>query len=538
MEVSLYVPPAETLVLGDPIPLIWRFRNTSEQPLAFMWEGCCRLNGRVRVTRQDELVTPIPPGSSLTHQFARAETVAAGAVREFPTLVSDWILLPGTGTYRIQGRYTGVLPEQRPQVAKTLELWRDSAEIEAITLNVVSVTDYWALRAKRTAARKLKIELEGPGSLPALNPAELRLRLVNTSDRVQVFEWPTMARLWVLDSRGVRIGNLSGLIEGAVEPLFIPGGGTATRTVPLDTSMIEGEPFGEYQIFVDLTSPDGRQPRAPSNVISAHWRIGAKQVKELLTAAARGAKLGSRNPALKLLRSYLNELREPLEDLADAVVDKGESELAKQLVLAARLKPMAPTPGRVELRVKIKADNTYELPEGPLAGSAGTKPPLEHLRDVVAVKRHLGWDPAVIFQPDDETPLDVIRVANDELITVAMDLVSPPSALVNTPGLQQPSAVSIVPSEFATELFIRIDKAGKALKWRVGGSAMAAVKPPEAGGLASVADAAEIVALMGKADIKAARPLIKAPRDMAWLDFSNAVQPFVRFCPQIDLLLE
>src|SRR5688572_8948786 len=47
VQASLHIPPAETYVIGDTIPLFWRFENKSNVPLAFMWEGCCRLNGRL-----------------------------------------------------------------------------------------------------------------------------------------------------------------------------------------------------------------------------------------------------------------------------------------------------------------------------------------------------------------------------------------------------------------------------------------------------------------------------------------------------------
>ena len=51
MRVELFLPPATTRLIGDPTPLGWRFTNVSTQALAFMWEGCCRNNGKVEMKR-------------------------------------------------------------------------------------------------------------------------------------------------------------------------------------------------------------------------------------------------------------------------------------------------------------------------------------------------------------------------------------------------------------------------------------------------------------------------------------------------------
>ncbi|MBL9126422.1 MAG: hypothetical protein JNL97_02185, partial [Verrucomicrobiales bacterium] len=114
VSLTLHVPEAETWVLGDAIPLNWRFRNDSKQPLGFMWEGCCRLNGRLEVARVDrgvpEDLGTVPPGQALAHMFAKADRLEPDLAKDYDTRVGDWVALPGTGRYRLRGTYRGVLP--------------------------------------------------------------------------------------------------------------------------------------------------------------------------------------------------------------------------------------------------------------------------------------------------------------------------------------------------------------------------------------------------------------------------------------------
>ena len=134
VEVELQIPRAETHVLGDPIPLIWRFTNRSPEPLAFMWEGCCRLNGRLTVTKEGEVLAPIPSGQALAHMFAKAERLNPGVGRDFDTFLSDWVVLKETGAYSLQGRYVGFSQLKAARRA----CGRGEATTPVIGLNVLS----------------------------------------------------------------------------------------------------------------------------------------------------------------------------------------------------------------------------------------------------------------------------------------------------------------------------------------------------------------------------------------------------------------
>ena len=157
IRVEISIPPAQTHVIGDPTALVWRFTNTSTQALAFMWEGCCRNNGKVEMKRQGPpppvtgVVPPhIGPGSGIyspkcehckqtrklgeltvestvagpaqAHQFARAVRLAPGATQEFSTRLADWVKAEFTGDYKVRAQYLGVQPKQRPQMPRGVKV--------------------------------------------------------------------------------------------------------------------------------------------------------------------------------------------------------------------------------------------------------------------------------------------------------------------------------------------------------------------------------------------------------------------------------
>ena len=81
VELRLAIPEAPFHVIGDPVPLRWEFVNRGDQRLAFMWEGCCRLNGRVTASLGQLTLhsDPATSAAQLTaHLFARAARLLPG----------------------------------------------------------------------------------------------------------------------------------------------------------------------------------------------------------------------------------------------------------------------------------------------------------------------------------------------------------------------------------------------------------------------------------------------------------------------------
>ncbi|MBL9134738.1 MAG: hypothetical protein JNK85_02670 [Verrucomicrobiales bacterium] len=406
VRLELRIPPAEAYVIGDAIPLYWRFSNLSTQALGFMWEGCCRLNGKLEVRSAQGSLPTFPVGQALAHMFAKADQLDPGVPKEYDTKVGDWIQLEASGSYQLQGTYRGVLPSQFPQVRRGLALWRDAAQSAPIALSVLTVAEYHNQRATREQQRGLRLTLSGPQRLPPLQPTPFRVRIENTSDKAVRLTWPDEEALWVLDARDRRVAPAA-VMEGATEPLEIPARGHVERSFTLSSDRFESESFGEYSLFVDLQEGEGGAPRVPSNRHSLTWKLDAEQVRNLVASAAGGAGTGARNAPLKLLRVYLGELGPTLATLDKSALPLEAVQLADRLALAAALKPIAPKPGTVELELGLSAQGeafwTNPLIPGALA-SIDPSPEKQALQ-ILGIRRHLGWELAVRFVPAEDAPV-------------------------------------------------------------------------------------------------------------------------------------
>jgi hypothetical protein len=485
VEVELVIPPAETHVIGDHTPLLWRFVNLESEPVAFMWEGCCRLNGQLTVTAPNKRITPVPPTEALAHMFAKAEILQPNQPADFDTRISDWVRLHESGTYQLEGRYTGVLPEQSPQVPAHLALWRDSAHAEPIHFSVLSVPDYLTERPERVARRQLELELDGASRLEPLEPSPFRLAIRNTADTSQRVVWPNDFQLWIVDPDGQRLGFLPLPIEGSYEELVIPPGDAIERVVPFDHTRVEGEPFASYRVFIDLqAAPDS--PRVPSNPIDMSWRLDIKDVEQLLLQAARGPRIGLRNPALKLLRVYLAELAPHFAsiDLEDAT--PAARSLRDQLRLASCLKPFAPDPGRVDLTLSIPAFEPAHLSDAMMESCRTLIPatarvfPHTTLRTILGIRRHLGWDLALNVQPDPATSLDTILVALSPFDPLITDLATFPRALIQDNTTNAPTAVTFRSQPIPANLLLRLSKSGTGVGFQLARKPASLIPLPQA----------------------------------------------------------
>lgn len=445
---ELRIPDAETHVLGDVIPLHWRFSNTSAQPLGFLWEGCCRLNGRLEVRSIDRSLPMLPTGQALAHMFAKADRLEPGIPKEYETRVADWVNLPGTGVYELRGTYRGVLPTQSPQVPRGLALWRDAAESPPVRVRVLGVEDYLAQRTERSMRRGISLALQVPDALPPTGSVTLRLTASNATDRALSLFWPDSFTLWVLNRQGER-SVPAAVIPGNTVPLSLPPGGAIEREFALGADRFEGEPFGDYRLFVDLSAGNAGEPRVPSAPVPMSWRLGRDQVSALVAAAAQGAGVGARNAPLRLLRVYLTELAPDLEALDLAGWSPASRELGRRLLLAARLKPVLPKPGTVDLRLALSSrsgegDGVEARWSQAQVRSALGRPGRESATNVaeelgvlLGVRRHLGWEVEVGLEPGDVSVNQMFEVARS-LESHASDLAGPLAAIVPGKGTNGP----------------------------------------------------------------------------------------------------
>ncbi len=406
---ELRIPRAGTQVLGDATPLVWRFTNRGAQTLGFMWEGCCRLNGRLIVTRDGTVVDGVPSSQALAHMFAKAERLEPGIPRDYETLVSDWVHLPGTGAYQLQGSYRGVLSNQFPQLPRGLGLWRDAAQSAPVTLRVLSVADYLDQRLARESERGLSLALSGDSRLPALRPAVFTVSVSNALASPVTLRWPEEFSVWIVDREGRRVAP-SVVLNDSSAPWEIPGRGAASRDFQIAPDRVEGEPLGDYRVFVDLAEGGPGRPRVPSAVRDFRWRLEREEVIALVETAARGAGTGARNAPLKLLRVYCGELGGALDEASRHAGTPESRALASRLGLASRLKPVAPVPGVVKLGVRLSPDGSLAWTEPRVASALGAGEWATQWDQVMAVRRDLGWEVQLEFVPDAATSMSrVIR---------------------------------------------------------------------------------------------------------------------------------
>jgi hypothetical protein len=541
VQVQLVIPPAETHVIGDHTPLIWRFLNTGTGPVAFMWEGCCRLNGRLAVTAPGYSVTPVPPSQALAHLFAKAEILQPGQPSDFETRISDWVQLRESATYQLQGQYTGVLPEQRPQVPADLALWRDSAQTPPIPFTVLSPLEYLGERSQRSRQRQVQLELDGPDRLDPLDASPLRLTLRNTARTSQRIVWPHDLQLWILDPQGQRLGLLPLPVDGPYTELEIAPGAALQREISFDHTRLEAQPFASYRVFVDLqAAPD--LPRVPSNSHDLVWNLGAKEVQRLILEASGGPRIGLRNPALKLLRVYVTELNPHLASLDLASATPQARVLRDQLRFAASLKPLAPDPGRVDLILSIPAHRAPQLTDLKIENSLQLLP--ESLRNsaesafgaILAVRRHLGWELALDVQPDPFASIGSILTAVRSFDRFSSDVYTAPRALIRDGTTNAPPSITLRQQPIPASLLLRLTPSSKGPQLELARKPVGFFPLPQAAVFRpdEIADApfkpiADHSVLDHLLDGMAAPPqtLVVADWALAWSELLDALAPFL-----------
>jgi hypothetical protein len=464
IRLALNLPQGSNYVIGDQIPLQWSFDNLTTQSLAFMWEGCCRVNGRVAMKR---LSAPRPPtgeirpshlglgqgiynaacrhcklarrdtelevqtaeqGPATAHMFARAVRLNGGRTQVFPSTLENWVLLEQTGDYTLTGHYLGVHPRQQPQMPKRTQLWSGRTESGPINLSLLSVNDYLKEAAPRQIARGIRLTFGAPKAIRPFEKVALSITLENTTATNQIINWPGDASFWLVNSEGRRVTASRYAIGRFGSAITLRPNLPQEVTFDIDHELLSGQPFGEYRAFMELTQSTN-QVRTPSNDALMHWQIDDAATKELLIHAAGHPAVGHRNPQLKLLRVYLLELADTLArmDLANAL-PKARSLLA-DLQQAALLKPHQKTPGRANINVRIDKRGAA-LQDPPLlkAFPAAGQTVSDALTRIAALRRHLGWSLGLNIRVSPDAPLASVKTFTKSLNPEQTPLAEPPSA--------------------------------------------------------------------------------------------------------------
>ena len=583
VRVEISIPAAQTFVIGDPTPLVWRFTNTATQALAFMWEGCCRNNGKIEMKRlgpPPPVAVPLAhngPGPGIyspkcdhckqtrqlgeitvestaaapvpAHQFARAVRLAPGATQEFSTRLADWVKAEFTGDYRLRAQYLGVQPKQRPQMPRGAALWSGRTASSELDLSLLSVRDYLAERDARAAARQVRLELSGPARLVPFQPAPLKLKLTNSGRAEQRLDWPACLDLWLVATNGVRVSLLTEPSLGATETVVLPAGGSVEREVPFSHELFVGEPFGTYQVFVDLRETTNAL-RVPSNPITVVWQLDRDAVSQLVRDAAEKPITGARNEPLKLLRLYLGEITPVLRPLDTTALSPAAAKLAAELSTAAALKPLLPRPGRVDLSLRVSADGRHAFTDAALvAAFAGrTRSVAEQFGEVIALRRHLGWDVGASLKPEPDTSLRHVATALAAITPLHANLDALPSATVFNADSTAFSSLTFPPAVIPANLVLRVTKSGAAVKLAVARR----LPDPQRPGVEVMFSSAELAkveftdllnvaaleALLADGQLAAPRPLVLAAPNLKWQELTASLGPLLNRSLALDLVIQ
>lgn len=533
VSARLSIPPAEINVIGDPVTLSWHFTNPYPRPLAFVWEACCRLNGRLIVSQGGRDLPPIPPGPASAHAFAKPAIILPGRENTFESMLADWVDIQQGGHFQLRGRYVGVLPEQRPPYPPSVELWRGEVSTAPIDVSLVTVADYLGQRSHRAARRGLEATLSGPADLPARGPLQLEVTLRNSAATPLVLQWPLDADLWLVDAAGRRLYRSPVRPTGSDAAVRLAPGEAWRTTFPLTAGDLNGAPFGTYQAFLDFPARDGGI-RTPSLPHEFRWALSPATVASLLEEATRGSP-NPRNPALRLLRQYLEPVAEVLAAVEPGTLAPAAATLREQLRLAATLRQLPVTAGRMEIALSVSPGGVWE-PTDPRVARASSGASAGRLAPVLAARRHLGVEAAVQLEPSSATTLAEVRRAAAELSPHAAELAVAPRYVGEAPAGTVPGTVSFPMVPAPANLVLHLGPGPSA------GLARATGTPPlvpasdwPALPRSKLAAPSELDLALG--DVRAGTPQVAILADprLRWAEVRPWLAPFLRRGWQVEL---
>lgn len=541
VSARLEVPFAETHVVGDPIPLFWHFTNPTPLPLAFTWEACCRLNGRLTVKKDGVELPPIPPGPNSAHQFAKPAIIRAQSEQAFESQLADWVFLTNSGRYEISGRYVGVLPEQKPPVPRSIALWRGEVSTKPETVTLVSVAEYLGQRADRVKRSGIDAVVTGPERLPALGDVPLTIHVTNAGSTSLNFRWPLDADLWFVDEGGVRVHRAPVKPVGDDEVVTLPAKGAWSRSFNVSAADLGGAAFGDYRVFVDFPAMPAGRPRVASAAHSLRWTLGVAEVATLLNDAARGSAVGARNAPLRVLRQYLGRIETTLTSMGDPALGPKAEDLRKQLVTAAKLRELPARAGRVDLRIRVMAGGDWRMDE-PVVVRAVAGSSADQLRTVMAARRHLGLEVAANLQPEDLATVNDLAAVSSNLVQLTSDLATAPRFVVDAPTNMVPGSLTFLPYAVPANCVLRLQRQPDgSLRAAVARSLMGAglIKPEV---LATtefrpLARPTDVAVMLNEGGRPAVQALILASGGVTWRELKPWVASLLERGLQVDLSL-
>ena len=541
VSARLEIPAAETHVVGDPIPLIWHFTNPTPLPLAFTWEACCRLNGRLTVRKDGVELPRIPPGPNSAHQFAKPAIIRGQSEQAFESQLADWVFLTNSGRYEISGRYIGVLPEQQPPVPRSIALWRGEVSTKPEAVTLVSVAEHLGQRADRVKRSGIDAAVTGPERLPALGEMALTVNVTNAGSSPLNFRWPLDADLWFVDEGGIRVHRAPVKPVGDDEVVALPPKGVWNRSFNVAAADLGGSAFGDYRVFVDFPATTNGRPRVASAAHSLRWTLGAAEVATLLNDAARGSAVGARNAPLRVLRQYLGSIETVLTSMGDPALSPKAEDLRKQLATAAKLRDLPARAGRVDLRIRVMAGGDWRMDE-PVVARAVAGSPGDQLRIVMAARRHLGLEVAANLQPEDLSTVNDLAAVSSNLVQLTSDLATAPRFVVDAPTNMVPGSLTFLPSAVPANFVLRLQRQSDgSLRAAVSRSLLGAglIRPEMLAttDFRTLARPGDVAVMLNEIGRPAVQALVLAPGGVTWPELKPWIASLFERGLQVDLSL-
>ena len=216
-----------------------------------------------------------------------------------------------------------------------------------------------------------------------------------------------------MDTTGRRTPLTPTRIRTAPEKLVLSKNQSLTKRIEIDSSKLEGRALGRYRLFVDFKTATNR---TPSNAVPLDWRLDTAELQQLIRMASGGARDGRRNRPLKLMRLHLGEIDQALDQVPESELSENGRKLLGELQLAAGLKPIAPKPGQVTVKLRITSDGSIQFADTALDQVfRDNKPTTEQIAAMVNVRRHLGWIITLELRPDKATTPEQLAAAYESL---------------------------------------------------------------------------------------------------------------------------
>ena len=328
IRVELVQPPAKFYVIGDAIPIEWRFTNTTDEPIGMFWEGCCFTYGEIAAEgpggeRPQRKRPPMPPNAPANwtpdpktaqawHAFPQVTRIEPHKGESFQTVLDNWIEVSKSGHYKLTASYTGA-PESALQRHEKIKLWNGKSVAKAVEMEVLTPDEYLAQKAvQRESSIQLSAITAKPVLKPTTSPMPVSFKIRNESKE------PVEAKceLWVLDENQKRIipdAVIPGLTRFSAESVTISAGAESAVSWNIGMADVLNLSLNKkYTIFADCSWSGAR---CPTEIVDFEWRIEPEDALYLVREASKASgKAGERAVPLRIIHRYLIEIAKLLKD--------------------------------------------------------------------------------------------------------------------------------------------------------------------------------------------------------------------------------